>query len=61
MPAVESQSIDRSKLGVASRETHDNPGAMGLMCCDLGCGKQTAFFEEEVAPTNSGTPFTCTR
>ena len=41
MAAVQSQSIDRSKLGVAVRETHEDPGAMGFMCLDLGCGKQT--------------------
>ena len=49
MAAVQSQSIDRSKLGVAVRETHEDPGAMGFMCLDLGCGKQTLFFQEEVA------------
>ena len=44
MAAVQSQSIDRSKLGVAVRETHEDPGAMAFMCLDLGCGKQTLFF-----------------
>ena len=51
MAAVESQSIDRSKLGVAVRETHEDPGSMAVMCCDLGFGKQTTFFQEEVAPS----------
>lgn len=55
MPAPESQSIDRSKLGVTSREQHADPGATAFMCCDLGFGKQTAFFQEEVAAKpNSG-------
>ena len=49
MAAVKSQSIDRSKLGVAVRETHEDPGSMAMMCCDLGFGKQTTFFQEEVA------------
>ena len=50
MAAVQSQTIDRSALGAATRETHEDPGAMGFMCLDLGCGKQTLFFQEEVAP-----------
>ena len=49
MSAVQSQTIDRSALGAATRETHEDPGAMGFMCLDLGCGKQTLFFQEEVA------------
>ena len=51
MAAVTSQSIDRSNLGVAVREAHEDPGSMAMMCCDLGFGKQTTFFQEEVAPS----------
>ena len=51
MAAVKSQSIDRSSLGVAVRARHEDPGSMVVMCCDLGFGKQTIFFQEEVAPS----------
>ena len=50
---VEAQSIDRSKLGVTPRAKEEDPGAMAFACCDFGCGKQTAYFQEEVAPNHS--------